>query len=148
MKPLHVISSKEIITDAACNSAQVDRIVRTPSRAIYNTPRVNVEVFSPIRGSNSNFAKWSRNIDPLNTSVDVSAAQERNCNCFCIEKMGAKSLPGEIITDLDPSRRVNLASSVLSESTKFIDFGLFPSTQRVNQTPSSPPLPEKEYWGR
>ena len=58
LKPLHTISSKEIITDAACNSVQVDRIVRTPSRAIHNTPRVNVEVFSPSRGSNSNFAKW------------------------------------------------------------------------------------------
>ena len=48
--------------------------------------------------------------------------------------MGAKSLPGEIITDLDPSKRVKLASSVLSESTKFINFGLlsFNATDKPN----------------
>ena len=37
--------------------------------------------------------------------------------------MGIKSLPGEVITDLDPSKRVNLASYVLSKSPKFINFG-------------------------
>ena len=35
-----------------------------------------------------------------------------------------KSLPGEIVTDLDPIKRVNLASYVLSEIPKFINFGL------------------------
>ena len=94
LKPLHTISVKEIVTDVACNSAQVDRIsVRTPSRAIHRTPGVNIEVFSPSRGINSSFAKWLRNIDPLNTSVDGYAAQERNSNFFCIEKVGVKSLP-------------------------------------------------------
>ena len=86
LKPLHTISVKEIVTDAACNRAQVDRIFRTPNRDIQRTPGVNVEVFSPSRGSNSSFAKWSRNIEPLNTSVDGFAAQERNPNCFCIDK--------------------------------------------------------------
>ena len=38
--------------------------------------------------------------------------------------MGVKSLLGEIVTDLDPSKRVNLASAVLSEIQKFIHFGL------------------------
>ena len=38
--------------------------------------------------------------------------------------MGVKSLPGEIVTDLDPSKRVNLARSVLSKNPKFINFGL------------------------
>ena len=38
--------------------------------------------------------------------------------------MGVKSLPGEIVTDLDPRKRMNLASSVLSKSPKFINFGL------------------------
>ena len=87
LKQLHTISSKDIVTDAACNSAQVDRIFRTSSRAINMTPRVNIEIFSPIRGSNYSFEKWLRNIDPLNTSVDVYAAQESNSTCFCIEKL-------------------------------------------------------------
>ena len=74
--PLHTISVNEIVTDAACNSTQVNRIaVRTPSRAIDNRLGVYVDVFSPSRGSNSSFAKWSRNIDPLNNSVDGSTAQ-------------------------------------------------------------------------
>ena len=71
LKSIHKISVKEIFTDTACSSVQVDKIaVRTPSRAIHRTPGVNVDVFIPIRGSNSSFAKWPRNIEPLNTSVD------------------------------------------------------------------------------
>ena len=125
LKPLHTISVKEIVTDTACNSAQVDRIaVRIPSRVIHRAPGVNVDVSSPSRGSNSSFTKWSRNIKPLNTSVDVYAAKERNSNFFCIEKVGVKSLPGEIVADLDPSKLVNLASSVISESPKFINLRL------------------------
>ena len=48
--------------------------------------------------------------------------------------MGLKSIPGEIVTDLDPSKRVNLASSVLSESPKFINFALlsFNATGKPN----------------
>ena len=134
LKPLYTISSKEVVTDAACNSAQFDRIVQNPSRDIPITPRVKVEVFSPIRGSNSSFAKWLRNIGPLNTSVDGFAAQERNSTCFCIENIGVKSFPGKVVTDLDPSKPVNLVSSVSSQSPNFIDFGLssFNATGKPN----------------
>ena len=38
--------------------------------------------------------------------------------------MGVKILPRKIVADLDPSKQVNLANSVLSESPKFINFGL------------------------
>ena len=56
LEPIHTISVKGIVTDAACNSAQVDRIaVHTPSRDIHKTPGVNVDVSSPSRGSNSSF---------------------------------------------------------------------------------------------
>ena len=72
---LKSLNVKEIVTYAACNSAQVDRIaVWTPSRDIHNQPEVNVDVFIPSRGSKSSFAKWSKNIEPLNTSVAGSAA--------------------------------------------------------------------------
>ena len=37
----------------------------------------------------------------------------------CIEKLGVKSVLGEIVADLDLSIRVNLTSSVLSETPKF-----------------------------
>ena len=37
----------------------------------------------------------------------------------CTEIVGVKSVLGEIVADLDPSKRVNLANSVLSESPKF-----------------------------
>ena len=48
--------------------------------------------------------------------------------------MGVKSLPGEIVADLDPSKRVNLANSIISESPKFINIGLlyFDATGKVN----------------
>ena len=45
-------------------------------------------------------------------------------NCFFIEKVGVKILPGEIVADLDPSKRVNLVSSVLRKIPKFINLWL------------------------
>ena len=38
--------------------------------------------------------------------------------------MGVKSLPHEIVADLDLSIRVNLSNSIISESPKFINLGL------------------------
>ena len=85
--PFNTISSKEIVMGVACNIAHVDRNVRkscTPvDRNIRNpsrvgTPEVNVDFFSPIHGSNSSFTKWSRNINPLDTSLGGYATQERN----------------------------------------------------------------------
>ena len=43
---------------------------------------------------------------------------------LCIEKLGVKNVLGEIVPDLDPSKRVNLVNSVLSKSPKFISLGL------------------------
>ena len=54
---------KEIITDAACDSAQVNRFAVQPG--------VNVDFFSPSRGSNSSFSKWLRYIKPLETSGHI-----------------------------------------------------------------------------
>ena len=88
------------------------------------TPRVNVEVFSPSRGIHSSFVKRSSNIEPFNTSVDGYPDQERNLTSFCTDKIIVKSLPGKIVTDLDPIKRMNFASSSLRKITKLIDFGL------------------------
>ena len=131
------------MTGAACNSAQVDRNIRkscmpddrniwNPSR--FGTPGVNVEDFSPGCGSNSSFTKWSRNIDPLDTSIHRYTTQERNLDFLCIEKVGVKSLPDKIIADLDLNIRVNLANSVLSKSPKFKNLGLltFNATGKPN----------------
>ena len=63
-------------------------------------------------------------IRPSDTYVHRSATQERNSDLPCIEKVGEKSVPGEIVADLDPSIRVNLSNSVLSESQKFKSLGL------------------------
>ena len=142
LKPLNNICSKDIITDAVYNSVKVDRIAtHTPRRAIHRTPGVNIDVFSTSCGSNSSFAKWSRKIERLNNSVDRSAAQERDSNYFCIGKMGVEILPSKIATDSDPNKRGNLVSSILSESPRFINFGLqsFNATDEPNIafTPSS-----------
>ena len=87
LSPLNAMSSKEVVTGAACNIAQVDRNIRknckpvdmsisNPSRV--GTPEVNIYAFSKIRGSISIFTKWSRNIETLYTSVDGSTTQENN----------------------------------------------------------------------
>ena len=48
--------------------------------------------------------------------------------------MGVKSHPDEIVADLDPSKRVNLANSVISELPKFINLRLlsFDATGKPN----------------
>ena len=63
-------------------------------------------------------------IEPLDTSIHGSTTQERNSDLSCIEKDGVKSVLGEIVPDLEPSKRVNLANYVLSESPKFKSLGL------------------------
>ena len=108
----------------AFDSAQVESIVRTPSRSIRHSPRVNVEKFSPSRYNHSSFPKRSRNIELFNTSIDESPAQERNPTPFFTGKSGVKCLPGEVVTDLDLSKRMNFASSIFVESPKLMDFGL------------------------
>ena len=135
---------------AAHGSTQIERIVRNPSRAIRHSPRVNIEVFCPSRCSHSSIEKWPRNIEPLNNSIDGYLAQNRNSTSFYTDKISVKRLPGEIVTDLDPSKRMNFASSVLGESPKFMDFGL--SSVNATGKPNSvfPPLPERRactVWG-
>ena len=109
-----------------------DRNIQNHSRV--GTLEVNKGVFSPSRYSNPSFTKWSRNIDPLNTSVEGYVNQERNSDFSCIEKVGVKSLPNKIIADLDPSIRMNLANSVLSKIPKFKNLGLlnFDATGKQN----------------
>ena len=48
--------------------------------------------------------------------------------------MGVKSLPDEIVADLDPSKRENLANFIISKSPKFINLGLlsFNATGKLN----------------
>ena len=136
MKPLQTISLKDIVTGAARDSTQVERIVRNPSRDIPHYPRVSVEVFSPSRCSHSSIAKWARNIEPFNTSIDGYLSQEINSTSFFTEKISVKRLPGEVVTDLDPSKRMNFASSVLGKSPKFVDFRL----SSVNVTGKTNPV--------
>ena len=103
---------------------QVERIVRTPSRAIRHSPMVNLEVFNPSRCIHSSFVEWSRNIDSFKTSIHRSLVQESNSTSFCTDKISVKPFAGELVTDLDPRKRMNFASSVLRECPKFIDLGL------------------------
>ena len=127
LSQLNTITSKAIVIGSACKCAQVDRNIRksctTPDRNIWNhnrvgTPGVNKGVFSPSHGSNSSLPKWTRNIEPLDTSIHVSATQERNSNLSCIEKVGLKSLPNKIVADLESSTRVNLTNTILRENPK------------------------------
>ena len=88
------------------------------------TLRVNEGVFSPSCDTTSRLRIWTGKIEPSDTSVHGYANQERNLDLSCIEKVGVKSVLGEIVADLDPSKRVNLANSVLSQIPKFKSLGL------------------------
>ena len=82
LSPLNTISSKDIVTGTVRNSAQVDRNIHNPSKV--GNPEFNVDVFSPICGSNFSFTIWSRNIEPLDTFIDGFSTQERNSDFSCI----------------------------------------------------------------
>ena len=60
----------------------------------------------------------------MDTSIHGSATLERNSGLSCIEKDGVKIDLGEIVPDLDPSKQVKLANSVLSKRPKFKSLGL------------------------
>ena len=87
------------------------------------TSGVNEGIFSPSCDTTSRLRSCTGNIKPLETSVHGSATQERNLYFSCIEKVGVKSVLGQIVADLDPSKRVNLANYVFSESSKFKSLG-------------------------
>ena len=149
LKPLQTIGLKEIVTDAVWNSTQFERIVRDPSgtrRDVHHSPRVNVEVFSPSHCSHSSISKWSRNIEPFNTSIDGFMAQERNLTSFYTEKSVWKFSPAKssLILAQENGWTLRVLSSAKVQSSWIL--GSCPSTQWVNQTQSSPPLPERKDW--
>ena len=125
---------------SACKIVGVNKDIlncTSPNKTIWRnhsrigTPVVNKGVFSPSRNTTSSFAKWTGNIETSDTSVHGSATQESNLDLSCIEKVGVKSILGEIVPDLDPSKQVNLLNSILSEIPKFKSLG-FPAVNATN----------------
>ena len=92
LSPLNTNMSKAFVIGSACKSMGVNRNTlnyMSPDRTIRNHRRigtlgVNEGVFSLIRNTTSSFAKWTGTIDPLDTSVNGSATQERNSDLSCI----------------------------------------------------------------
>ena len=129
-------SSVELPLVLQCKSVGVNRNILNctfpDSRKIQRnnswigTPRVNGIIFSPSCDltKTSSLRSCTGSIEPLDASIHGSATQERYLNLSCIEKRSVKSVLGEIVPDLDPSKRVNLANSVLSESPKFKILGI------------------------
>ena len=119
LSPLNTSRSKAFVIGSACKSMEVNRNTLNctlPDRTIQNhsrigTPGVNEGVFSPIRGKTSIFAKWTGNIEPLDTSVHGSVTQERNSDFSCIEKVGVKRVPGALVADWDPYDALPILSS-------------------------------------
>ena len=65
----------------------------------------------------------TNNVDKFDTSVQRSTTKERNLKSSRIEEGSLKIIFPELILEIDPSVRVNLANSVLSESPKFKRLG-------------------------
>ena len=85
------------------------------------------------------------NIEPSDTSIDGSMTQESNLYLLCIEKVGIRSVLGEIVAVLDPSKQVNLTNSVHIESPNFKSLGL-PAVDAtdIRNLNVSPPYQSKE----
>ena len=130
--PLNTFQSKAFVNGFAYKSVGVNRNIlncTSPDRMIWShsrigTPGVNEGDFSPSSNKTYGFAKWTGKIEPSDTYIHGYATQERNSYLSCIEKVGVKSVLSEIVADLDPSKWVNLANSVLSEIPKFKSLGL------------------------
>ena len=71
----------------------------------------------------SNMLSDADNVKKFDTHVQRSTTQERNLESPRIEEESLKSIFPELGSELDPSVRVNLANSVLSESPNFKRLG-------------------------
>ena len=87
------------------------------------TPGVNKDIFSPNHDTTSNLLIYTGKIEPFDTHVHRSATQERNMDSLCIEGVGVKIIPSEIVMDFESSVQVNLANYVLIERPKFKNLG-------------------------
>ena len=84
------------------------------------TPGVKNYVFSPRSDTTSNLMSCTGSIDKFDTHIHGSTNQERNLESWCIEEVGVKIIPPEIVKESNSSGWVNLANSFLNESPKFI----------------------------
>ena len=80
---------------------------------------MNKYIFSPSSDTTSNLLSYTGRTDKFDTHVHGSVTQERNLELSCIEEVGVKSILPEIVNEFDSSGRMNLAKSVLSDSSKF-----------------------------
>ena len=108
-----------------------NRIICTPSdsrniRGVHisrmYTPGVNTDIWSVIE-TTSNVLSCTDNVEEFDSIVHSSTTEERNLESSQIKEVGVKSIFSEIGKDPDPSVRVNLTKSVLSESPKLITLG-------------------------
>ena len=135
LSPLNTYQSKAFVIGSQYKSVGVNRNILNctfPDRrniwrnnSWIGTPQVNKGIFSPSHNLTKTFSLRSctGSIEPLDTSIHGSATQESNSNISCIEEYGVKSVLGEMVPDLNPRKRVNLANSVLNESPKFKSLG-------------------------
>ena len=105
-----------------------NRIICTPSdsRNIrgehisrIDTPGVNEDIWSVI-DTTLNVLSCTDNVNKFDTIVHSSTTQERNLKSSRMIEVGVKSIFPELRKEPDPSVPLKLASSVLSESPKFI----------------------------
>ena len=83
-----------------------------------DTPGVNKDVWGVI-DKTSNVLSGTDNVEKFGTHVQRSTTQESNLESSRIEEESLKIIFPELGTELDPSVRLNLANSVVRESTKF-----------------------------
>ena len=107
-----------------------NRIISTPSdsRNItgnrisrIDTTGVNKDVWGVI-DTTSNVMSDADNVEKFDTSVQRSTTQERNLESSRIEEESLKIIYPELISELDPSVRVNLANSVVRKSQALFRF--------------------------
>ena len=87
-----------------------------------DTPGLNEEIWSVIN-TTSNVLSCTDNVEKFDTIVHSSTTPKRNPESSQIKEVGVKSIFPELGKEPDPSVRVNLANTVLSESPKSIRLG-------------------------
>ena len=83
---------------------------------------MNEDIWSVIN-TTLNVMSCADNNKKFDTIVHSSTTKERNLESSQIEEVGLKSIFPELGKEPEPSVRVNLVNTVLSESSKFITLG-------------------------
>ena len=100
-----------------------------PERGRIGTPFVNKDIWS--RDDTFSVRSDVGKLDKLDTAVQRSLTHERNTASSIIEEGSLENICPKTVEELNSSKRMNLASSLLVQTPKLVSFGTCPWRQTM-----------------